>query len=474
MGSPVSPIIANLFMENFESLALSSFPSTLKFYGRYYDDAMCILKRSDVDNVTEHLNSIHPAIEFTFEYEQDNKIAMLDTLIHKNQDGCLSFSVYRKSTHTDQYLHFESHHPLEHKLGVIRTLKHRAMHPAIEFTFEYEQDNKIAMLDTLIHKNQDGSLSFSVYRKSTHTDQYLHFESHQPLEHKLGVIRTLKRRAMHPAIEFTVEYEQDNKIAMLDTLIHKNQDGSLSFSVYRKSTHTDQYLHFESHQPLEHKLGVICTLKRRANTISSNQDFLGQELSHIQQALSVCGYTKWVWQSSASNKITPRPRSQNTTPVGSISLPYIQGATEALSCTIRKVGVQVHAKSTNTIGSMLVSPKNKPKKCDRSCVIYGLTCSNCPSQYVGKTERPLKHRISEHKKDSSPLEPTLKLRITSSPRMLRFWTLNPDISNVASRRPTTLQLWSQTSIRTRPIQLAPIYSLVIKSCDRGSSRRSHD
>ena len=42
MGSPVSPIIANLFMENFESWALSSFTSTLKFYGRYVDDTMCI------------------------------------------------------------------------------------------------------------------------------------------------------------------------------------------------------------------------------------------------------------------------------------------------------------------------------------------------------------------------------------------------------------------------------------------------
>ena len=101
MGSPVSPIIANLFMENLESLALSSFASTVKFYGRYVDDTMCIIKRSEVDNFTEHLNSLYPAIKFTLEHEQDNKITMLDTLIHKNQDGSLSFSVYKKSTHTD-------------------------------------------------------------------------------------------------------------------------------------------------------------------------------------------------------------------------------------------------------------------------------------------------------------------------------------------------------------------------------------
>ncbi len=99
MGSPVSPIIANLFMEHFESSALSSFTASLKFYGRYVDDSMCILKRSDVEKFTEHLNSRHPAIKFTVEHEHDNKIAMLDTLIHRNVDGSLSFSVYRKSTH---------------------------------------------------------------------------------------------------------------------------------------------------------------------------------------------------------------------------------------------------------------------------------------------------------------------------------------------------------------------------------------
>ena len=34
--------------------------------------------------------------------------------------------IYCKPTHTDQYLQFSSHHPLIHKLGVIRTLEHRA------------------------------------------------------------------------------------------------------------------------------------------------------------------------------------------------------------------------------------------------------------------------------------------------------------------------------------------------------------
>ena len=55
---------------------------------------------------------------------------------------------------------------------------------------EEEVDGGIAMLDAKIQKDLSGRLNFTVYRKLTHIDQYLQF-SNQPLQHKLGVIRTL-------------------------------------------------------------------------------------------------------------------------------------------------------------------------------------------------------------------------------------------------------------------------------------------
>ncbi|XP_072033202.1 uncharacterized protein [Amphiura filiformis] len=126
MGSPVSPITANAFMEHFEEKALSSFRNPPRFWGRYVDDTMVVIKKTDVHDFTKHINSVHDAIKFTVEEESDNCIPMLDTMITRNPNGCLSFGVYRKPTHTDQYLDFASHQPLEHKLGVIRTLTHRA------------------------------------------------------------------------------------------------------------------------------------------------------------------------------------------------------------------------------------------------------------------------------------------------------------------------------------------------------------
>ena len=45
MGSPVSPLTANIFMEDFERKALSSYPNPPRFWGRYVDDTMVIIKK---------------------------------------------------------------------------------------------------------------------------------------------------------------------------------------------------------------------------------------------------------------------------------------------------------------------------------------------------------------------------------------------------------------------------------------------
>jgi len=65
------------------------------------------------------------SIKFTYEEESNGKTPFLDLLFRRQPDGAVSTEVYRKPMHTDQYLHFRSHHPINHKTGVMRTLMDR-------------------------------------------------------------------------------------------------------------------------------------------------------------------------------------------------------------------------------------------------------------------------------------------------------------------------------------------------------------
>ncbi|XP_068720402.1 uncharacterized protein [Montipora capricornis] len=126
MGSPVSAVIANLYMESFEQQAITTSAYKPRIWKRYVDNTFTILDRGNVDSFLQHLNNQQPSIRFTMETENDYKLAFLDTAVSREPDGRLTTSVYRKPTHTDQYLAYDSHHPQSVKRGIVKCLYERA------------------------------------------------------------------------------------------------------------------------------------------------------------------------------------------------------------------------------------------------------------------------------------------------------------------------------------------------------------
>ena len=127
VGSPISPIVANLYMEDLETKAIQSSPNPPSFWRRFVDDTLTIMKSSQVESFLNHLNSIDHHIQFTKEESRpDGSMPFLDILITPKEDGSLSTTVYRKPTHTDLYLQWDSNHTITSRYSVVGTLHHRA------------------------------------------------------------------------------------------------------------------------------------------------------------------------------------------------------------------------------------------------------------------------------------------------------------------------------------------------------------
>ena len=87
-----------------------------------------------------------------------------------------------------------------------------------------------------------------------------------------------------------METEKDNKLAFLDTAVLREPDGRLTTSVYRKPTHTDQYLAYDSHHPQSVKCGIVKCLYERAKRLVAKPSVISEEKKHLSSVLVSNGY----------------------------------------------------------------------------------------------------------------------------------------------------------------------------------------
>ena len=100
MGSLVSPIVANLYMEHFEMNALST--ASPRLWMRCVDDTFFIQQEGQKQTFLEHINKVDPAIKFAVVGSQENcTIPFLVFLVKHKADDTLSITVYRRPMYID-------------------------------------------------------------------------------------------------------------------------------------------------------------------------------------------------------------------------------------------------------------------------------------------------------------------------------------------------------------------------------------
>ena len=93
---------------------MNMFANPPRIWWRFVDDVEAVMKRHLFGKFLDHLNSMHPRIRFTMEESKNRELPFLDTRVKIGEDGKVKFDVYRKPTHTDQYLQFGSNHHMSH------------------------------------------------------------------------------------------------------------------------------------------------------------------------------------------------------------------------------------------------------------------------------------------------------------------------------------------------------------------------
>ena len=194
-------------------------------------------------------------------------------------------------------------------------------------------------------------------------------------EHSQDLLQHINNQDPH--IQFTVEPTQHGSLPFPGHSCHKsNQTTPSAPQCIGNHTHTDQYLHWDSNHHITAKQSVYNTLAHRAKTVSSTQDLLDKELSHIKTALHHCQFPSWAlnqWEhkfkhptqdsttynTNTNNSTNNNNQDSNTNYKTTIVVPYIPNTADRFKKLCKRRGIQVHFRGTNTLRTTLGNPKDK-------------------------------------------------------------------------------------------------------------------
>jgi len=103
MGSPLSPVIADIVMRDLETYCLNSINCQLTFYYRYVDDIVMAVSPDNINLIFDTFNSFHDRIKFTIEYEESRSISFLDFNNRKRNKLCVRALQYNNKDKKQLY-----------------------------------------------------------------------------------------------------------------------------------------------------------------------------------------------------------------------------------------------------------------------------------------------------------------------------------------------------------------------------------
>lgn len=243
MGSPLSPVVANLVMEDLEKSALNSLQFLPIFYKRYVDDIITCIPHDKIDDILNAFNSYHPRLQFTTETQNNNKLAFLD-IEFCNSNDILITNWYHKETWSGRYISFDSNHPNQHKIGLVNGLIDRAI---LLSHHTYRKQNLQLIKQTLASNGYPHNFTKNIIKRRIH-------DIYHPIQKKIDRTEIIKKRG--PITKLNIgSFPHIQGLSNDISRIFKKHNIHIIHNIY--NTLSTVLPKFKDHIPTEHQSNII-------------------------------------------------------------------------------------------------------------------------------------------------------------------------------------------------------------------------
>ena len=212
-------------------------------------------------------------------------------------------------------------------------------------------------------------------------------------------------------IQFTLEVEKNRYLPFLDVGITR-LDSKLVTKIYRKPTHTQKYINWNSNHPKNMLLGVLKGLVHRAHVLCDEKEDLLEELELLRNVFICNGYPEHL-VSQTLRESWPREtlkavsrgvqqdveKEKNEDYFEVLHAPYVRGFSESLQRKLRKVQIGFVPKKRETLYTQLCKLKQKVNFEDCKDVVYTVPLVKCGLRYMGETGQHFNDRRKQHERD---------------------------------------------------------------------------
>ncbi|XP_044760791.1 uncharacterized protein LOC123318241 [Coccinella septempunctata] len=125
MGSKLSPRLAQYVMDHLVKICVSKLPFSVPFLKKFVDDIIMSVPKEQTQTTLNYFNSYSENLQFTLEVEDpEHSVPFLDTKAQR-EDNIIKLKWYRKETHSNKMIHYNSNHSMNMKINVIKQMKKR-------------------------------------------------------------------------------------------------------------------------------------------------------------------------------------------------------------------------------------------------------------------------------------------------------------------------------------------------------------